>query len=387
MAQKTLKDLFEVYKPKSPDEQKFVDKHVTIKHKDRNGNGDDVFNAANIKTNKRKEERHGYDVGEDEKVYEETDPYDVAGMIKKAKAKNDPKHPAMKHVAALEDIKQNGGALSVHGDHVRLLKKALGEEAEQVDELSKNTMLKYLSANKKSDKAAQEKGDYSKSDKRMRGTDVAVRKYTATDNKYIRVPATEEVEDFDALLGDALDMLNSIDEKTLTPAEMKKREEIVKAIKRDDPKMDKSMAYAIATKTAKRVAEDAKELEELSTDTLRKYRAKAKDDAYDAADVDDDRRLRKRSMGSWDAGKKILKRGDALRAEEIEAVDEISTDTLRGYMDKASDARGHRNLSTKKVDNRYAGVQKASSKLAKDCLLYTSPSPRDRQKSRMPSSA
>ena len=70
---KKLKDFLEVYKPKSPDEQKFVDKHVTIKHKDRNGNGDDVFNASNIKTVKRKEERHGYDVGEDEKVYEEVE--------------------------------------------------------------------------------------------------------------------------------------------------------------------------------------------------------------------------------------------------------------------------------------------------------------------------
>jgi hypothetical protein len=68
--------------------------------------------------------------------------------------------------------------------------------------------------------------------------------------------------------------------------------------------------------------EEVEDLDELSTDTLRKYRTKAKDDAYDAADVDDDRRLRKRSMGSWDAGKKILKRGDKLRAEEVEQTDE-----------------------------------------------------------------
>jgi hypothetical protein len=68
----------------------------------------------------------------------------------------------------------------------------MSEEA-QLDELSKDTMLKYLSANKKSDAAAQEKGDYSKSVKRMRGTDMAVRKYTARDAKYVRVPATEEV--------------------------------------------------------------------------------------------------------------------------------------------------------------------------------------------------
>ena len=51
--------------------------------------------------------------------------------------------------------------------------------------------------------------------------------------------------------------VKDLDEKTLTSAEMKKREEVVKAIKRGNPKMDKAMAYAIATKTAKRVAEDA----------------------------------------------------------------------------------------------------------------------------------
>jgi hypothetical protein len=78
-------------------------------------------------------------------------------------------------------------------------KKPVKEDT-QIDELSKNAMLKYLSANKKTDKAAQEKGDYSKTDKRMRGTDVAVRKYTASPNsKYVRVPATEEVEAIDEL--------------------------------------------------------------------------------------------------------------------------------------------------------------------------------------------
>jgi len=84
----------------------------------------------------------------------------------------------------------------------------------------------------------------------------------------------------------------------------------------------RQMAIAAKLEADRGVKEEVEELDELSTDTLRKYRAKAKDDAYDAADVDDDRRLRKRSMGSWDAGKKILKRGDKLRAEEIEQTDE-----------------------------------------------------------------
>jgi hypothetical protein len=84
----------------------------------------------------------------------------------------------------------------------------------------------------------------------------------------------------------------------------------------------RQMAIAAKLEADRDVKEEVEELDELSTDTLRKYRAKAKDDAYDAADVDDDRRLRKRSMGSWDAGKKILKRGDKLRAEEVEQTDE-----------------------------------------------------------------
>jgi len=68
----SLKTFLELYRPKSGDEQKFVDKHVVIKHKDRNGNDDDVFKASKVKTVKRSTE-HGYDPGDDEKIYEETD--------------------------------------------------------------------------------------------------------------------------------------------------------------------------------------------------------------------------------------------------------------------------------------------------------------------------
>lgn len=50
-------------------------------------------------------------------------------------------------------------------------------------------------------------------------------------------------------------------EKKLTPAEMKKREEIAKAMERDNPGMDMGKKMAIATATAKKVAEEA-ELEE-----------------------------------------------------------------------------------------------------------------------------
>lgn len=116
---KTLKDFLEVYKPKSPDEQKFVDKHVVIKHKDRNGNGDDVFNAAKIKTGKRKEERHGYDAGEDEKVYE-----------------------ALKGDQHKIDANKNG-KVDAHDFHLLRKKKKVAEETEELDELSTEKLLAY----------------------------------------------------------------------------------------------------------------------------------------------------------------------------------------------------------------------------------------------------
>lgn len=50
-------------------------------------------------------------------------------------------------------------------------------------------------------------------------------------------------------------MLNYRFESTLSPAQLKKRDEIKKAIDRDDPDMDKSKKIAIATATAKKVAE------------------------------------------------------------------------------------------------------------------------------------
>jgi hypothetical protein len=73
---KTLKQMLELYTPKAEDEKKFVEKHITVKTDDVNKNGDDVFQGKNVKTIERKKERHGYNAGEDEKVYEEVDQVD-----------------------------------------------------------------------------------------------------------------------------------------------------------------------------------------------------------------------------------------------------------------------------------------------------------------------
>ena len=56
--------------------------------------------------------------------------------------------------------------------------------------------------------------------------------------------------------------LDFLDEKKLTPAELKKREEIAKSIERDNPDMPMDKKMAIATATAKRVAEEAETIVE-----------------------------------------------------------------------------------------------------------------------------
>lgn len=194
----------------------------------------------------------------------------------------------------------------------------------------------------------------------------------------------------------------------------------------NDGDVDKSDKYLHnrrkAIKSAMMKKESAEQIDELSTKTLRSYRAKARDDAFDADAVDDDRRLRKRSFGHNQAGKKILKRGDTLRAEEVEnldelsratvgrysmkaksiadneggkdrskgrelagrkrwggtmsgvkparvpateevQIDEISTKLAMDYSDKAADARGHRKLSTPKLDKRYKSMALAHEKI------------------------
>lgn len=59
------------YAPKAPNEQEFVKKHKVEKHADRVGNGDDVYQATNVKHSQIKDTKHGYKKPQDQKVNEE----------------------------------------------------------------------------------------------------------------------------------------------------------------------------------------------------------------------------------------------------------------------------------------------------------------------------
>lgn len=156
---KTLKQFQEAtgyLKVKSPDEQKFVDKHGVETIADKNGNGDEVFKASTTKKIERKKHRKGYDPGEDESVYEEIEDLDE---LKRETVRSYYNKAGMEGKNAAARIKVGGGDRSGGKDTQTLKKRAKGremalnrrygkvptsEEVEQVDELSKSTLGSYV---------------------------------------------------------------------------------------------------------------------------------------------------------------------------------------------------------------------------------------------------
>lgn len=141
---KTLKDILatEVYEPKSPDERRFKDKHITVKHKDRNGNDDKLFNASNIKPVDRTKEGHGYNPGDDEKVYEDYEK-DAADASKKygAYAKHEKAMSKSNSLAAqlsptyrkeMDNRSKQSAKLSKK--YAKKATTGMSEEVEQIDE-------------------------------------------------------------------------------------------------------------------------------------------------------------------------------------------------------------------------------------------------------------
>ena len=230
---------------------------------------------------------------------------------------------------------------------------------------------------------------------------------------------------------------NTLEEKTLTPAEKKKREEVAKAIERDNPNMPMGMKMAIATKTAKRVAEETRyyslvhkatnkvlsthkdldsakdehrgmdqgerahyriatstkepktwnmkeELEELNQMSLARYQSKAK-----SVGMQGGTKSAKHLAGAKRAGEK-LKYGDY--SEEVEQVDELNKDTVKNYMNKSINDFGHQNFmsrvgivadkekAAKKAKNRSFGILRANKRIKEDVEQLDEMSSTDRFK-------
>ncbi len=341
---KTLKDFLNERQlgpmvVKNPDEQKFIDKHVTAKTQDRNGNGDDVFNAANVKKADRKKERHGYEPGDDEKVYEgyhvmrngQSISYhqDKESADKRARTSNmrgGSNATVVKDDRSVkEELKGNqhkidankNGKVDAHDFHLLRKKKKVAEEVE-LDEASVADVAKTAHLHVRAGKH----DNISTAIQAAVNTHFPASIHSSVTRKKVAAQALSKIQSANSSKmtkeeAEELDEKDAPHVKDYGPyggRASSAKEKMIANFNKPKNKNEKPNRYT---------KEETEELEELSTATLRNYRAKAKDDAYDAADVDDDRRLRKRSMGSWDAGKKILKRGDALRKEETELEEKL----------------------------------------------------------------
>jgi hypothetical protein len=223
-------------KVKSPDEQKFVDKHEVVVKKDNAGNEDDVFKASKIKTVDRRKDRKGYNPGEDEKVYE-----------------------ALKGNQHKIDANKNG-KVDAHDFHLLRKGKKMSEEAE---------LQEAMTAADRFDHHHQHAKNLLKSINQHLKTHAA-EAAAHKDSKGRKGPNwghTGSMEHIASQLGHIHDQLArtgeysmheevALDEKMLTPAELKKREEVANAMERKNPKMPMGKKMAIATSTAKRVAEE-----------------------------------------------------------------------------------------------------------------------------------
>mgnify|MGYP003119702654 CR=1 FL=1 len=122
---KTLKQFQEeatgYRKVKSPDEQRFVDKHNVETVPDKNGNGDEVFKASNVNKVDRKKHRKGYEPSEDESVYEQTEELDeMSSKMKMKLGLYNKKKKKMKEEADLQNQRYTEFEESIEGLSPRL---------------------------------------------------------------------------------------------------------------------------------------------------------------------------------------------------------------------------------------------------------------------------
>lgn len=220
---KTLKQILSTvnYADPNPRLDDFVKKHEVEKVEDANGNDDKHFQATNIKYVKRDKERHGYDKPQDEKVHEEV---------------------------ILEGEESHKMFQEYHGEIAKDLKgihKALSNHYNAI-------------TNKKSMNSGEAQWHHVEAAKQIHRALADIHQQIRQHVDYNK-PISLRMEETD------------LEEKTLTPAEMKKRKEVAQAIERENPNMPMGKKMAIATATAKKVAEEVEEDTTLVEDIIDLY--------------------------------------------------------------------------------------------------------------------
>lgn len=148
------------------------------------------------------------------------------------------------------------------------------KQQDRIDEISADLAMRYLH------KTYDTKGYTNHSVKTRRGIDKATKLVVKAAHAKDYKTSKERGWSTEETAPTFKQLRATLAEKTLTSAEKKKREEVAKAIERDNPNMPMAMKMAIATKTAKRVAEEelkeAKGLASMSLDQLKQEHDKVK---------------------------------------------------------------------------------------------------------------
>lgn len=248
--------MLELYLPKPGDEKKFFDKHKVEKVKKLAGKAtedDAMFQATNVKPIDREKE-HGYNAdGSDEKVYESIEDK-IEAAREKAKAAGKPikKQQAARSMKRFVAGTAYGGSKQKDDKEDDNMKESVDlDEAHGAEDLYKmhytraKDLMKKLGGGLDTHKNNCMKsgchyghvGDV----KNLANTLQDMHDGMYMQGEYAKQAVREQAE--------------QVDEKKLTSAEMKKREEVASAIERDNPKMPMAKKMAIATSTAKKVAE------------------------------------------------------------------------------------------------------------------------------------
>jgi len=293
---KTFKQIVsEVAQPVAGDEKRFKDKHKVDTIGDPQNNGDKLYKGSEIKKDKSK--IASYEDGEDTKVYEAVEGVDEKIDVYKAmKARygKDFKKKSPEEVASDKKRERIEKDRKSYSD----MRKSMGMNDY---ETTKKIVGEEVGMDVRSHYANEYFRNYNKNMKTMKAG-VAIKKaandaYNSVENKYgaktlqklkdlhnknmneEKIDVEKAMRDrYQGMKGDykkkspeqvqaekdaaKKKMKNEdidLDEKKLTPAEMKKREEVAKAIERENPNMPMGKKMAIATATAKKVAESIHE--------------------------------------------------------------------------------------------------------------------------------
>lgn len=348
----SLKDYWYA-KPEDERHRKFLDKHPIDRKEDPAGNKDDVFNATNVKMIDRSGENHGYNPGEDEKVYEDLE------EGKKTISNMGVRQFDSKYKKSPKKVKldPDTGTPDVFTPAYRK-KKGLSESEEQLDELSKKTLGSYIKgASRHKESLESERDRLDKASRDMQ------------DHSYSR----------------SVERVKQPGDKTSRDIIQHGAAILQKASKKADDKAW-NRTYGIHT-ALKKLTKEETNLNELSSDTMMSYAKKARKDM--ASHSSSDEKVGKRKQGLDLA----IKRNKAERAkpqyESVEKLDELSKKTLGSYIQNAAtsldglaykqgivDARNSRSKKSSELDRksgtRLMGIKQAAHKLTKESTMNLS---------------